>query len=272
MRNAFLVGALGLALTLPAARSLAQNAGGLSVEDLAKAIQNPVSDTTSVPFQSTALFGTGPHKQTGYTLNIQPVVPFDLNDDWNLITRTTIPTTAQVRMAPDQGPIYGLGDVNSILAISPAHPGPVIWGVGPAISLPTASQKRLGTGLWNAGPAAVALVMPDPWVIGILVNNLWSVAGPSQRGRVNQTNIQYFVAYNLPDGTYFSSTPTNSANWAAASNKDRWEVPVGGGIGHMFFIGDQAVDLNVGAYYSAVKTTYGPQWQAQFNVTFLFPK
>jgi hypothetical protein len=59
--------------------------------ELAKKTQNPVSDLISVPFQSNFNFGVGPDDDLLYILNIQPVMPFRLTEDWNLITRTILP-------------------------------------------------------------------------------------------------------------------------------------------------------------------------------------
>ena len=60
----------------------------LSAEDLAKIAQNPVGNLISVPFQENAYFNVGPEERTQNVLNIQPVIPISINDDWNIITRT----------------------------------------------------------------------------------------------------------------------------------------------------------------------------------------
>jgi hypothetical protein len=41
-------------------------------------------------------FGTGPEHDTADVLNIQPVIPFELNEDWNLILRPIIPVSDPV--------------------------------------------------------------------------------------------------------------------------------------------------------------------------------
>jgi hypothetical protein len=83
----------------------------------------------------------------------------------------------------------------------------LIWGIGPSFNLPTATAKPLGSSKFSMGPAAVALMMPKPWVIGTLVRQLWSVAGPSNRPNVSQLLLQPFVNYNMAGGWYLVSSP-----------------------------------------------------------------
>jgi len=98
------------------------------------------------------------------TLNIQPVIPITLNEDWNLISRTILPVISQKDIFPGSGSQSGLGDTIQSLFFSPAEPTASgwIWGAGPAFLLPTASDDLLGTGKWGAGPTAVALKQQGP--------------------------------------------------------------------------------------------------------------
>jgi hypothetical protein len=125
------------------------------VEQLAREAQNPVADVISVPFQSNFNFDVGPYRKLQYILNIQPVVPIHLTEDWNIITRTTMPVISQPQLTPFDGRESGLGDINPTLFLSPAHPGDIIWGVGPTWTMPTHTQKNLGSNKWSAGPAFV---------------------------------------------------------------------------------------------------------------------
>ena len=107
---------------------------------------------------------------------------------------------------------------NQTFFLSPAAPSKFIWGVGPSFNLPTATDRFLGTGRFRIGPSAVGLVMPRPWVVGMLARQLFSVAGPRGRTDVNQTLLQPFVNYNLPGGWYISSAPIITADWSAAAS------------------------------------------------------
>ena len=242
-----------------------------STEALAKAAQNPVANMISVPFQENLNFGVGPYNQTQSLLNIQPVVPFSLTPDWNLITRTIIPVLNQPRLSPTIDPEFGIGDINPTFFVSPSKPGSIIWGAGPTFLLPTATDRYLGTGKWSAGPSVVVLTTPGPWVLGILASNVWSFAGPSSRANVNTFSSQLFVNYNLPQGWYLTTSPIITANWTAPASQ-RWTVPVGGGIGRIFKVGGQALNAQLGGYYNVVRPDGAATWQLRAQLVFLFPK
>ena len=203
-------------------------------------------------------------------LNIQPVWPFHLNEDWNLITRTIIPVIDQPEMVPGMDSTFGLGDINMSLFFSPAKPGKVIWGAGPAISFPTATDDVLGSDQWSVGPSFVALTMDGPWVIGGLASHIWSVAG-NDRVDVSSTVIQPFVNYNMADGWYLTSSPLITANWEADGG-DVWTIPVGGGAGRVFHVGKLPVNAQLQAFTNVQRPHDGPDWQIRFQLTLLFPK
>jgi hypothetical protein len=239
--------------------------------ELAKKTQNPVSDLISVPFQNNFNFNVGPDNDMQYLLNIQPVYPMNLNENWNWIHRLIIPIIDQPELAPGIGDEFGLSDIQYQGYLSPAKSGELIWGIGPVLSFPTASDESLGTEKWSAGPGAVVLTIQGPWVIGVLANNIWSFAGDDDRNNVNQGLLQYFVNYNFPGGLYLTTAPIITANWEADSD-DRWTVPFGGGIGKILKIGKLPVNTSATAYYNVEQPDNGAEWQARIQFQFLFPK
>lgn len=252
-----------------------------SASDLAAAAQNPVAAMYSLPFQNNVFGGAGPqHDAVGNVLNIQPVLPFTFGD-WNVISRTIAPVIYVPGLTPGlsdnpgtpsgTSSVFGLGDINQTFYISPAAASGLIWGVGPSITLPTATSREIGSGKLSVGPAAVALVTPKPWVVGILARQLWSVAGPDSRKDVSQLLLQPFVNYNLANGWYLVSAPIITANWTADSS-DRWSVPVGGGIGKIFRIGSQPMNASLQGYGYPVHPSLGPSWSVRFQIQFLFPR
>jgi len=240
-------------------------------EALAQAVQNPVADLISLPLQNNTNFGFGPHDRTQNVLNIQPVIPISLGSDWNLITRTIMPVITQPDFFSENGSTTGLGDINLSTFFSPAKPAKFIWGVGPAIILPTATDQSLGSGKWSAGPSAVGLTIQGPWVAGLLVSQVWSFAGQSDRADVSFFLAQYFVNYNMDDGWYLVSAPIITSNWEASSG-NQWIVPFGAGAGKIFRIGKQPMNINMQAFYNAVKPDFGPDWQFRFQLQFMFLK
>lgn len=241
-----------------------------SQEELAKAAQNPVAKLISVPFQNNFNFGVGPEQVTQYILNVQPVIPISLNEDWNLITRTIVPIINQPSPAPGISPASGLGDINPTVFLSPAKSGKLIWGIGPTMTIPTATDSQLGNGMWTAGPAVVALTIQGPWVVGALANQQWSFAGWGDED-VSALLIQPFINYNLPNGWYLTSAPILTANWEADGG-DKWTVPIGGGVGKIQRFGKLPLNLQLQAFYNVETPEYGPDWQLRIQVQFLFPK
>ncbi len=239
--------------------------------DLARQAQNPIANLISLPIQNNTSFGLGPYDRIQNVTNIQPVVPVNFGD-WNIITRTIAPLIYQPNLTQNSGGDYGLGDINFTAFLSPSAASEVTWGAGPTISMPIATKDTLGSDKWSAGPSGVVLWMTGPWVVGCLVNNLWSFAGSSRADSVNQMLLQYFVNYNLEDGWYLTSAPIMTANWKAKKGGDVWTVPVGGGIGKVFKIGTQAINASVQGYYVANSPSIGPDWQLRLQIQFLFPK
>lgn len=256
----------------PAEAGQASQQGGESAAaDLAKASQNPVADLISLPIQHNFNFKTGPGDDVLNIMNIQPVIPVRLNEDWNLINRLILPIIWQPEMAPGMGIQNGLGDIQYTAFFSPAKSEGLVWGLGPVFQFASATDERLGSERYSAGPSAVFLVMDGPWVVGALLQNVWSYAGDGDREDVNQFLMQPFVNYNLPGGWYLSTAPNITANWETHGT-GRWTVPVGGGVGRVFKIGKQPVNLSVRAYYNVVRPDNGPDWSVQVQLTLLFPK
>jgi len=251
---------------------------GQSESDLAKQAQNPIANLISLPFQNNTNFDFGPDDRTQNILNIQPVLPFTLNDDWNLITRTIFPVISQPLADGERKD--GLGNTTFTAFLSPRGGGATTWGVGPVVLLPTATDDALGNDQWGLGASLVVLTTPGPWVIGSLFSNLWSVTdatvtddilGDEVQQKINLFTWQYFINYNFEGGTYLTSAPIITANWEAASD-NRWTVPFGIGVGKVTKIGKQPVNASVQGYYNVAKPEFGADWQLRLQLQFLFPK
>jgi hypothetical protein len=246
-------------------------------DNLRAKIQNPIGSLISVPIETTVDFGAP--DGSALFISLQPVIPLQVGSV-NLINRTILPIIYAPgpilgnpgNPSPSQGSsAFGLGDINHSVFLSPANPGKIIWGIGPAVSFPTATDSILGSGKWSAGPTAVVLTQPKPWSIGMLVANLWSFAGDSDRDDVNQLISQAFITYNLSGGWSLTSEPVFTANWKADSSQ-RWVVPVGGGVGKLINIANKPVNLKLQSFYNVERPDGAPDWTMKFLVQFIFPK
>ena len=238
-----------------------------NTDKLREAAQNPVADMISVPLQNNLSFGYGPYSKPQNVLNIQPVVPVKITEDWNIITRWVTPVISQPQLTPLGEREFGLGNIQPSFFLSPSKSGEIIWGVGPVLWLPTATDKTLGVNKWGGGPTAVALTIQGHWVFGALINNIWAGSGTE---RVNQMLVQPFVNYNMAGGWYLTSAPIITANWLAQSG-EKWTVPVGGGFGRLFKIEHQPINFQLQAFYNVIKPTAGPDWTFRAQLQFLFP-
>jgi hypothetical protein len=242
-----------------------------SSSDLAKKLSNPIASLISVPFQFNYDHGYGPLDGDKTTLNIQPVIPFSLNEDWNLISRTILPVTWQDDIAGPSGTQFGLGDTVQSFFLSPAKPtdSGIIWGAGPVFLIPTATDDFLGGEKWGAGPTIVALKQDGPWTAGVLANHIWSFAGSDERNDISSTFMQPFVSYTTPDAWTFALNTESTYDW----ENEEWLVPINFTVSKLVKIEEQPISLTAGLRYWAAAPDNGPEGLGvRLAVTFLFPK
>ncbi len=220
----------------------ASDSGEPEDEKLAKQLANPVASLISVPFQFNYdqrlnPLGTGDR----VTLNIQPVVPFALNPDWNLVSRTILPVTWSDDALVNSGRIFGTGDTLQSLFLSPAKPrNGIISGAGPVFLLPTGSSDIYSVHQWGAGPTVVVLKQTGPWTVGALANHVWSFAdagAPSPT--INSTYLQPFVSYTTLDAWTFTLNSETTYDWHAKA----WQVPLNAMVSKVVKIGPQRLQL-----------------------------
>lgn len=247
---------------LAAGTSLAQDS------DIAAQLANPISSLISVPLQSNFDFGGGTGDALRYTLNLQPVIPIRLTDDWNLITRTILPISHFERVFPNHR--TGLGDMTQSFFFSPSKPtaSSLTWGAGPVMYYPTATEG-LGQRQWGSGVTGVVLWHSGPWIYGGLANHIWSLGGtPDGSEDVNATFLQPFVNYVTPSQTTYFLNTESSYDWS----RRQWTVPINAGVSQLVNLGGQHVQIGGGVRYFADSPNGGSDWGLRLNLTFVFPR
>lgn len=239
--------------------------------DLAQELTNPIADLMTIPIQMTYDQNIGPNDDgSKLQTNIQPVIPFDIGEDWNLLTRTILPVIKQDDILPGSGSQFGLGDTSMSLFFSPKEPSDgVIWGVGPIVLIPTATDSLLGADKWGVGPAGIVVSMMGPWTIGGLANHVWSVAGDSDRPDISNTFIQPFAAYTWPSAWTVSLQSEATYSWKS----EEWAVPITAAVAKLVWFGKLPVSLQAGAGYWAESSTNGPEgMRYRLQANFVLPK
>lgn len=262
--------AVSLALVGPGPAAHAQEQGQ---SDLARSLANPVADLVSIPFQFNFANGIGPDEANRTILNVQPVVPFDFSDDWNLIARWIMPFTSQPSLAPGLEPTFGMSDIVFSSFFSPKASGGAIWGVGPVLSLPVTSDPRLGSGQWAAGPTFVWLKQSGPWTYGVLANYLWSFAEATNQNRpdVDRGFLQPFMSYITPAAVTFSVSSETSYDRKASSG-NRWTVPILFNISKVTRLGPFPFSIGGGLGWYAEAPQGGPDWQLRAQFVLILPR
>ena len=103
------------------------------------------------------------------------------------------------------------------------------------------------------------------WTYGALANQIWSFTDDDRDGDISQLFVQPFLTYTTKKATSFGVNTESTYDWEA----DHWLVPVNLFVSQLVMIGNQHVQFQLGARYSAE----APEgWGARFGITFLFPK
>lgn len=271
MKNVFLFFIMFLAISI--LQGGAANAQETDEDvEIAKKLANPLSNMISVPLQynydrNLGIDGTG----TSQIINIQPVIPFSLNEEWNLITRTIIPLADSNGIIPGKH-VSGLGDIQASQFFSPkkATENGWIWGVGLIELLPSATNEVLGRKQWGLGPTAAVLHQHGPVTVGLLTNHIWSISGDDDHSDISSTYIQPFFSYIfVKTKTTVGISVESTYDWI----DDQWSVPVIFTVSQLLKSKNQLYQISLGARYWAVSADDGAEgWGLRAQLTLLFPK
>ena len=242
--------------------------------DLSKDTENPIAHSIVLPLRYEAAFNNGAYRATKRTFLIsQALIPFQLSDDWVLITRTKLTAVSQPPTKLGSHWTSGLSNSYTTFFLSPREGSGLYWGVGPVLYYPSSMDVASSIKSWGTGPSA-AFIKRDqsPWVLGLLINNIWSFGNsPKNSDRINTLLVNPVFSYHFGDGWSVGSSPSITANWLSGEGQ-RWTVPVGGGISKLIRLGRQPVQLAVSGFYNAIRPRSGnDDWVFQTTLTFVYP-
>jgi len=211
-------------------------------------------------------------------MNVKPVIPQKLNEDWNWIHRGIQPIIAQDNLTNTGGgletddTIFGMGDLTYQGFLTPGKAEKVIWGVGGVLVVPW-GEDGLTSDKWQAGPGFVALTKINKFVVGSVITQQWDFAGKGDAEDVSLGIWQYFINYNMKDGWFLTSSPTMSANWEAEKSGDKLTIPYGGGFGKIFKIDGHPFRASMQVFnYATTPDAVDTDWTLQAEFRLLFPR
>ena len=240
---------------------------GDNIDEISKKLSNPLSNIHSLSLRNDADQDVGTNYGSRDTLKIQPVLSFDLNGNWSILSKTSIPLITQhdVMSGSTQN---GVGDIQQTFYFTPKTKTKISMGFGPMFSIPTYdnnfSSKRYG-----AGPALVILATPGKWTLGALANHIWSFAGPgteNDKGYYSRTLIQPFATYHLPKGWSVGINSESTYEW----DTRELTVPILLQVNKVIKINDLPMSFGIAPEYYAVHPDNGARWGVRGLVTFVF--
>ncbi len=249
-----------------------QAAKPVSAEDreLVKKSNDPMANMISMPFQFNYDYGSGPDEDGNQlTVNVQPIIPISINEDFLVLSRTVLPIKYLDSSAMwGEGTTVGLGDTVQSFYFGPKE-GSVKWGVGPAIMLPTATEPALSAAddRWSAGPAGIFVYQPGTWTFAAIGYQVWSFAGPTNSGDVNFLFFQPVVMKSF--GLF-------SAGFNSEIQRD-WQhhetiIPINFMFSKLVRFGKLPINVAAGARWYVEKPDYYSKWGARLALTFLLPE
>lgn len=240
---------------------------GASAQELADKLANPVASLISVPLQNNLIYGVGPFNGSKYTINVQPVIPFKLSDNLNLITRYILPVVDQRDITGENTHQFGLSDATVTAFFAPKTKG-LILGFGPAFLVPTATDKLLGTEKFGVGPSALVMHQGKGLSVGFIANQIWSVAGNEDRADFNQFYTQIFLTHSYKSGATLGVTSEITQNWEGNTTL----ITLSPNIGAISKLGNQAVQFAIMPLIPIVgPRDQRPDWGLRAVLAFVFP-
>ena len=279
---------------------------------IARKLTNPFADVINVPINQNPDFGMGDGHGRRYTITLQPVIPFAINQDWNLISRTVVPYISQEDALLNPAPKFP-GLPEGVLAKIPAaqrgaaitkaertfnaqakqRPADVHQdGLGDtAQSFFLSPTNATDNGwCWGIGPifmlptATEDRFGSDQLSIGPTVG-LLKRAGPWTIGALmnhtwslqgdDQHRSEVNATFLQPFIDYTTESKTTfSINTESTYDwaRGQWTVPINCVVRQLFDLGGMKMSVALGPRFYLEGPSGAPEWGARLGVTLIFPK
>jgi hypothetical protein len=278
--------------------------------EIAKQLNNPVASLISVPFQANWDFRMGPlDKGTQFKLNFQPVIPLQLNKDWNLIIRTIVPYISQEDVFTGPLPNYP-GLPREVLNRFPEAQRDALDRAAEKAFNKAVRKRPVDRHQDGLGDITQSFFLSprEPvggWILGfgpvfnyptatddLLGSEKWN-AGPTLLLLQQKSGWTYGVLSNhlwsfagdegrnnicatfvQPFVTYTTEAKTTfGVNSEATYDwyESQWTAPVNGFVTQLVRIGKLPVSFTVGGRYYAEGPSGAPEWGLRAVITLVFP-
>ena len=237
--------------------------------ELSLNLENPLARILVLPTSAEFQKGAGADGSgESFAIRVAPRVPFVLNEDWHLISKTDVAWVWQDDVA-GPGQQDGLSDLVQTFFLSPERSldWDVHWGIGPSFIIPTATHDSLGTRKFSIGPSLSIFRQRDEWTTSLTLNHSWSVAGSDSAPHVSLTTIRPVLAYIAPSSTTIALGADLSYDW----NNEVWRGPVSLRLSQLTILGKRPIQWGIGfEYFPMDDDPNEADWGALFQISVPF--
>lgn len=250
-----------------------KNSDEVSIDELNRQLENPLSRFWSLIIQENLSFNSGDAisgTEVSNVLNFQPSLPVPVGESRMLLVRPVFPlvTTPVFDESGEKTTTEtGFGDINVFSLYGPDKKDGLIWGAGLTFVFPTASSRNLGSGKYQMGPALMALSITKKWTLGTIIQHWNAIGGSSDRPDVAKTDIQYILRKQIQGkGMSIGMGPNISVDWTAESG-NKVTLPIGLGVTKTVRWGKTPWKLRFEPQYSIIKPEdYGSTWNIRIQI------
>jgi len=244
---------------------------GNTLGDAASNATNPMAFVTKLQVQPNFTWGEDKARQINLTTRIiQPTgtigLPFIKSKDPTKVYtlyRLEVPLIGQTYPAKPALDATGLSDL-IILDLIAFKQKWGLLGAGPGLIIPTMNPEQISGGKWCAGFTAVALNTKTKGLqFGVLAQQFFSFAGPSDRAARNFMLFQPIFNKVLNKGYFMGVSPIMTFDW----ENDAYIIPISISLGKAFA-------KNLSAFIAPQYVVSGPtkgNFILQFQINAMFP-